>query len=270
MRAVELRSDPNPSRGEPRPWRHRVSSPTGTPGSPAPLITSARRSTSRISVPRNRGLSGGTERRRRTRQNRFMASPRGGPSPTRDLQSVLAQSIPGLLQAPDCIRAVSVAARQWQTADEIEKFVHDRLARQERLLGDTPPELWAVASEAFLLQQVCGAQVMNDQLQRLPSRAERPDVTAQAAVLARGSCEYVRPERSTGLSGGGWRRRTLRLLDGCDTAGRQPDGHRAGARRIAGTLCDRRGNGQITVAQGGRFHSCISPTLAKSPAPPSS
>ncbi|MEW2309835.1 Scr1 family TA system antitoxin-like transcriptional regulator [Streptomyces sp. NPDC006864] len=132
-----------------------------------------------------------------------MASPRGGPSPTRDLQSVLAQSIPGLLQAPDCIRAVGVAARQWQTADEIEKFVQDRLARQERLWGDTPPELWAVASEASLLQQVCGAQVMNDQLQHLPSRAERPDVTAQAAVLARGSYEYVRPERRTGLSGGG-------------------------------------------------------------------
>ncbi|MFE6699805.1 Scr1 family TA system antitoxin-like transcriptional regulator [Streptomyces sp. NPDC057718] len=37
----------------------------------------------------------------------------------------------GLLQTPDYIRAVTVASRRWQTADEIEKFVQVRLARPE-------------------------------------------------------------------------------------------------------------------------------------------
>ncbi|MGW3331156.1 DUF5753 domain-containing protein [Streptomyces rubiginosohelvolus] len=103
------------------------------------------------------------------------------------IRTFQAQLVPVLLQTPDYIRAVTVASRQWQTADEIEKFVQVRLARQERLLGDTPLHLWAVVSEAVLLQQVGGAQVMSDQLQHLPASSERPDETVQVLPFSRGA-----------------------------------------------------------------------------------
>jgi hypothetical protein len=103
------------------------------------------------------------------------------------IRTFQAQLIPGLLQTPDYIRAVTVASRQWQTADEIEKFVQVRLARQEQLLDDTPLQLWAVVSEAVLLQQVGGAQVMNAQLQHLLAGSERSNVTVQVLPFSRGA-----------------------------------------------------------------------------------
>ncbi|MFI2505013.1 Scr1 family TA system antitoxin-like transcriptional regulator [Streptomyces sp. NPDC018972] len=72
---------------------------------------------------------------------------------TGTIRTFQAQLVPGLPQTPECIRAVPVASHQWQTADEIEQFVQVRLARQERLVSDAPLRLWAVLSEAVLLQQ---------------------------------------------------------------------------------------------------------------------
>ncbi|CAM5262390.1 helix-turn-helix transcriptional regulator [Streptomyces hirsutus] len=77
------------------------------------------------------------------------------------IRTFQAQLVPGLLQTPEYIRAVTVASHQWQTADEIEQFVQVRLARQERLVSDSPLQLWAVLSEAVLLQQVGGPKVMS-------------------------------------------------------------------------------------------------------------
>ncbi|CAM5532744.1 hypothetical protein SFIMM107S_03431 [Streptomyces griseus] len=102
------------------------------------------------------------------------------------IRTFQAQLVPGLLQTPDYIRAVTMASRQGQTADEIEKFVQVRLARQERLLGDTPLQLWAVLSGAVLLQQVGGAQVMNAQLQHLLACSQRPNVTVQVLPFSHG------------------------------------------------------------------------------------
>ncbi|NML54296.1 helix-turn-helix domain-containing protein [Streptomyces sp. R302] len=103
------------------------------------------------------------------------------------IRTFQAQLIPGLLQIPDYIRAVTVASQQWQTGDEIEKFVQVRLARQERLTGDSPLELWAVLSEGVLLQQVGGGQVMREQLEHLLAAAEFPNVTIQVLPFSRGA-----------------------------------------------------------------------------------
>ncbi|MCZ9340420.1 helix-turn-helix domain-containing protein, partial [Streptomyces sp. TRM76130] len=89
-----------------------------------------------------------------------------------EIRTFQAQLVPGLLQIPEYVRAVTVASRQWQTADEIEKFVQVRLARQDRLSGDSPLRLWAVLSEAVLLQQVGGAPVMRAQLEHLLAVSE--------------------------------------------------------------------------------------------------
>ncbi|WP_406123555.1 helix-turn-helix domain-containing protein [Streptomyces canus] len=98
-----------------------------------------------------------------------------------------AQLVPGLLQTPEYIRAVTVASRQWETGDEIERFVQVRLARQQRLTGEASLNLWAVLSEAVLLQQVGGPQVMAAQLQHLLDMSEQPNVTIQVLPFSRGA-----------------------------------------------------------------------------------
>jgi transcriptional regulator with XRE-family HTH domain len=103
------------------------------------------------------------------------------------IRSFQAQLVPGLFQIPEYIRAVTVASRQWQTADEIEQFVQVRVARQERLTGDCPLRVWAVVSEAVLLQQVGGPQVMNAQLRHVLDASERPNVTVQVLPFSRGA-----------------------------------------------------------------------------------
>lgn len=103
------------------------------------------------------------------------------------IRTFQAQLIPGLLQTPEYIRAVTVASRQWQTADEIEQFVRVRLARQERLTGDSPLQFWAVLSEAVLLQQVGGPEVMKGQLEHLLASSERQNVTIQVLPFSRGA-----------------------------------------------------------------------------------
>jgi transcriptional regulator with XRE-family HTH domain len=103
------------------------------------------------------------------------------------IRTFQAQLVPGLLQTPEYIRAVTVASQQWQTADEIEAFVQVRLARQKRLNGESPLRLWAVLSEAVLLQQVGGAEVMAAQLQHLLNVSQNPNVTIQVLPFSRGA-----------------------------------------------------------------------------------
>ncbi|GAA0904988.1 helix-turn-helix transcriptional regulator [Streptomyces thermoalcalitolerans] len=103
------------------------------------------------------------------------------------IRTFQAQLVPGLLQIPEYIRAVTVASRQWQTADEIEQFVQVRLTRQERLSGESPLHLWAVLSEAVLLQQVGGPEVMKAQLEHLLAMSERANVTIQVLPFSRGA-----------------------------------------------------------------------------------
>ncbi|MFJ5179586.1 helix-turn-helix domain-containing protein [Streptomyces griseoviridis] len=104
-----------------------------------------------------------------------------------EIRTFQAQLVPGLLQTPEYIRAVTAASRHWQTEDEIEKFVQVRLARQERLTGDAPLRLRAVLSEAVLLQQVGGPRAMRAQLEHVIALSERPNVTVQILPFSHGA-----------------------------------------------------------------------------------
>ncbi|MGW3957749.1 helix-turn-helix domain-containing protein [Streptomyces sp. NPDC004752] len=97
------------------------------------------------------------------------------------------QLVPGLLQTPEYGRAVTVASRSWETPEQIDQFVQVRLARQERLTGPEPLELWVVLSEGVLRQQVGGPEVMRAQLEHLACIAELPNVTVQVLPFARGA-----------------------------------------------------------------------------------
>lgn len=90
-----------------------------------------------------------------------------------------AQLIPGLLQTAEYGRAITVASRAWKRPEEIEQFVQVRLARQERLTGDAPLELWAVVAEGALRQHVGGSAVMATQLEHMAAMAELPNITVQ-------------------------------------------------------------------------------------------
>ncbi|KAB1144464.1 helix-turn-helix domain-containing protein [Streptomyces luteolifulvus] len=103
------------------------------------------------------------------------------------IKTFQAQLVPGLLQTPAYGRAVTVASRAWKTAEEIDQFVQVRIARQERLVGEAPLELWAVLAEGVLRQQVGGLTVMREQLEHLATMAERPNITVQVLPFSRGA-----------------------------------------------------------------------------------
>ncbi|MFH8554391.1 helix-turn-helix domain-containing protein [Streptomyces celluloflavus] len=97
------------------------------------------------------------------------------------------QLVPGLLQTPEYVRAVTVASKAWQTPDEIEQFVQVRLARQERLTSEPRLTMWAVVTEGVLRQQVGGPAVMRAQLDHLVAMTDEPNVTVQVLPFSRGA-----------------------------------------------------------------------------------
>lgn len=97
------------------------------------------------------------------------------------------QLVPGLLQTEEYGRAVTVASRAWRTAEEIDQFVKVRIARQERLTGESALEYWAVLAEGVLRQQVGGPDIMRAQLQHLVTMAQQPNITVQVLPFSRGA-----------------------------------------------------------------------------------
>jgi transcriptional regulator with XRE-family HTH domain len=87
--------------------------------------------------------------------------------------------IPALFQTREYARTSLRAIRPRLKAEDIERRVEFRLARQGLLVLDNPPELWAVLDEAALQRPVGGREVMANQLQRLIEAAELPNVTLQ-------------------------------------------------------------------------------------------
>lgn len=95
--------------------------------------------------------------------------------------------VPGLLQTPDYARALAVGNGSWADPDEIDPFVESRMARQARLAGERPLELWAVVHEGALRQLVGGREVMREQLGHLLEMAQRPNVKLQVAPYLAGA-----------------------------------------------------------------------------------
>lgn len=95
--------------------------------------------------------------------------------------------VPGLLQTPDYARALAVGNGHWEDPDEIEPFVESRMARQARLRGEDPLELWAVMHEAALRQLVGGRQVMRGQLGHLLDVGRQPNVKLQVLPYLAGA-----------------------------------------------------------------------------------
>lgn len=92
----------------------------------------------------------------------------------------------GLLQTSDYYRAFLRTAPAAVDEDEAERKIEVRLARQERLTGDDPPEYWAVLNEAVIRRVVGGAEVMRRQLDHITGPSELPHVNVQVLPFSAG------------------------------------------------------------------------------------
>ncbi|MER6955872.1 MULTISPECIES: helix-turn-helix transcriptional regulator [unclassified Streptomyces] len=95
--------------------------------------------------------------------------------------------VPGLLQTPEYARAVTRAAVEGVTEDQLDTLVEVRLARQDVLRAQPPLELSAVLDEAVLRREVGGPEVMAQQLGRLVEAARLPQVRLQVLPFAAGA-----------------------------------------------------------------------------------
>lgn len=117
----------------------------------------------------------------------------GKEAQARRLRSFELVVVPGLLQTEGYARAV-LSTRVGATEDEIDEAVAARLARQQILERDQPPELWAILDEGVLRRPVGAPDVMRGQLTHLAGMARRPHIVVQVIPLAAGAHQ--------GLNGG--------------------------------------------------------------------
>jgi Domain of unknown function (DUF5753) len=87
--------------------------------------------------------------------------------------------VPGLLQTPDYARAVIKAGTPRETDEVIDKDVATRMARQEIFAKKDAPLVWFVLDESILYRRHGDRELMRDQIQKLISMAENPNIVIQ-------------------------------------------------------------------------------------------
>jgi len=96
--------------------------------------------------------------------------------------------VPGLFQTPDYARAVITRTRPTLTAEETERTVLARTARQQALFEqDHSPLIHVILDEAVLHRQVGGPEVIREQLAALVEAGTRPGVTIQVLPFSVGA-----------------------------------------------------------------------------------
>lgn len=95
--------------------------------------------------------------------------------------------IPGLLQTADYARAMIRGGARELDRDEIERRVEVRLSRQQVLLKEDRPSLWAVIDEAVIRRVVGSPVIMAAQLQQLAEAAEHGKTTLQVVPFSAGA-----------------------------------------------------------------------------------
>ncbi|MGH3753164.1 MAG: helix-turn-helix domain-containing protein [Pseudonocardiaceae bacterium] len=99
----------------------------------------------------------------------------------RDFQNQLVQ---GLLQTADYTRALAMSINPGLLSPaELERRVAVRMARQQILAKDPPPQLHCILDETILQRLIGDRIVMHDQMRKLLHATERPNITIQ--VLSR-------------------------------------------------------------------------------------
>lgn len=94
--------------------------------------------------------------------------------------------IPGLLQTADYYGAY-LGTAPVAGAEDIERKIEFRLARQDRLTTSDELELWSIMNEACIRRMVGGRATMKAQLRHLMEISARPNVTLQVLPFEAGS-----------------------------------------------------------------------------------
>ena len=95
--------------------------------------------------------------------------------------------VPGLLQTEQYARAVITADNPGVDAEEIDRRVHVRIARQALVRRQTaPPQLTVALNEAIVRRPVGGTQVMAAQLDSLAAAAGLPNVSLRVVPFTAG------------------------------------------------------------------------------------
>ncbi len=102
------------------------------------------------------------------------------------IREYAAELVPGLLQTAEYARSFLHAPPAAATEEEITRRITVRLARQERLTADDPPEYWVVLNEAVIRRAVGGAEPMRAQLDHIVALAELPHVSVQVLPFGAG------------------------------------------------------------------------------------
>lgn len=101
---------------------------------------------------------------------------------------VASHIVPGLFQTPEYARAVIAETRPALDADEVERRVAARVARQQAVLHrDNAPDIHVVLDEAALHRRVGGEEVMMQQLAGLAKASAQPGITIQVLPFAAGA-----------------------------------------------------------------------------------
>jgi transcriptional regulator with XRE-family HTH domain len=95
--------------------------------------------------------------------------------------------IPGLLQTADYARAMFRGGARELDRDEIDRRVEVRMSRQQVLLKEDRPRLWAVIDEAVIRRTVGSPAIMRTQLQHLVETAEQGKTTLQVVPFSAGA-----------------------------------------------------------------------------------
>ncbi|MEU8201963.1 helix-turn-helix transcriptional regulator [Streptosporangium sp. NPDC049046] len=116
----------------------------------------------------------------------FRGSLAGFEAAATDIRAYQALFIPGLLQVPDYMTAIFRGGR---VVDEtlITRRVEARLARQEILRQDNPPNLWVIIDEAALRKVVGSPEIMVRQLEHVIELSARDRITVQVLPDAAGA-----------------------------------------------------------------------------------
>ncbi|WP_019806561.1 DUF5753 domain-containing protein [Saccharomonospora halophila] len=87
--------------------------------------------------------------------------------------------VPGLLQTTEYARALITGLDPGLSADEVERRVMARMARQQILSQPIPPTLHVILGEGALERPVGGERVMRKQLRHLVEATENPNIAIQ-------------------------------------------------------------------------------------------
>jgi transcriptional regulator with XRE-family HTH domain len=96
------------------------------------------------------------------------------------------QVVPGLLQTEQYVRAITAASFPSDKEQDSERKVALRLARQDLLNRQAPPEYSVVIEETVLRRPIGGSEVMRGQIKHLIDMAGRPRVALQVLPFSAG------------------------------------------------------------------------------------